>query len=178
MRISDDLFLGVDPGVTGAWSLLTSKGTVYAAGLWEARFNLLALFKRDVLPVCCCLEKVASMPRQGVKSVFTFGKNAGYWLGVMEALQIPVIEITPEKWQKTVLDYRPTKLPKQQTETVEDTAKRRNQNRNFLKQHIVNFVYKRFPDSVDIIKLKKHYDIADAICLAEYARKYYTVENP
>ena len=52
---------------------------------------------RDML---CVIEKVHSMPKQGVKSMFTFGKNFGQWLGILTAFEIPYIEVTPQKWMK------------------------------------------------------------------------------
>ena len=52
---------------------------------------------RDML---CVIEKVHSMPKQGVKSMFTFGKNFGQWLGILTAFEIPYIEVPPQKWMK------------------------------------------------------------------------------
>ena len=46
------------------------------------------------------IESVHSMPRQGVKSVFTFGQGYGQWLGILASHEIPYIQVTPQKWMK------------------------------------------------------------------------------
>ena len=46
------------------------------------------------------IEKVHSMPGQGVASTFKFGMNYGQWIGILTALQIPYEMITPQKWMK------------------------------------------------------------------------------
>lgn len=50
------------------------------------------------------IEKVHSMPKQGVASSFKFGKGFGEWLGILEALEIPTEEVTPQRWMKSLLD--------------------------------------------------------------------------
>ena len=46
------------------------------------------------------IEKVHSMPKQGVKSSFTFGQGYGFLLGCLTALEIPFEYVTPQKWQR------------------------------------------------------------------------------
>ncbi len=48
----------------------------------------------------CVLEKVHSMPQQGVKSTFNFGTSFGYIKGVLEAFGIPYQEVPPQAWKK------------------------------------------------------------------------------
>ena len=62
--------------------------------------KLVEWFKWDSRDSMTVIEKVHSMPAQGVKSVFTFGKNFGQWLGILAAFEIPYIEVTPQKWMK------------------------------------------------------------------------------
>ncbi len=40
------------------------------------------------------------MPKQGVTSSFTFGKNYGFLIGLLTAIQIPFKFVTPQQWQK------------------------------------------------------------------------------
>lgn len=47
-----------------------------------------------------CVEKVASMPKQGVKSTFEFGKSAGYIEGVLSACGISYQLVPPRVWKK------------------------------------------------------------------------------
>jgi crossover junction endodeoxyribonuclease RuvC len=48
------------------------------------------------------LEKVHAMPGQGVTSMFKFGEGYGSFKGIMAALAIPYVEITPQSWQKVM----------------------------------------------------------------------------
>ena len=48
----------------------------------------------------CVIEKVHSMPKQGVVSTFTFGKNYGQWLGILASNGVPYKEVTPQTWMK------------------------------------------------------------------------------
>lgn len=50
--------------------------------------------------IFCVLEKVHSMPGQGVSSSFKFGVNYGNLQGLILALGIPFEEISPAKWTK------------------------------------------------------------------------------
>jgi crossover junction endodeoxyribonuclease RuvC len=46
------------------------------------------------------VEKVSAMPKQGVTSMFNFGKSAGYIEGVLAAIGIPYQLVPPQKWKK------------------------------------------------------------------------------
>ena len=48
----------------------------------------------------CAIEKVSSMPGQGVKSMFTFGENFGWIKGILDMGEISFQEIPPQKWKK------------------------------------------------------------------------------
>ena len=56
----------------------------------------LSLAEPDVIVV----EKVHSMPHQGVSSSFKFGKNYGIVLGVAHALSHPLVKLTPQEWKR------------------------------------------------------------------------------
>ena len=47
----------------------------------------------------CVLEKVHSMPKQGVVSTFNFGENYGWIRGVMDKANIKIIDVSPQKWK-------------------------------------------------------------------------------
>jgi len=48
----------------------------------------------------CYIEKVHSMPRQGVASTFKFGLICGFLRGTVMSLEVPLHEVTPQRWQK------------------------------------------------------------------------------
>ena len=107
--------------------------------------NILSTFcKTGVVAI----EKVHSMPRQGVASAFTFGKGYGIWLGVLGTLGIPYEEVTPQRWQGAMLD-----------------GMKRGKDANRLK------AMQLFPSESDQLKLKKPDGRADALLLATYIKR-------
>jgi len=161
--------LGIDPGVTGAYVILSKKKKLIKVCESFTDFQTVL---EDVTPylgkIEACIEKVASMPNQGVKSVATFLKNAGGWEGFLTALQIPYTLVPPQTWQRSVLDTQP---PKQVVTDPKKARKVQNENRKLRKLHITAFVLRHLPKSKKYFKLKKDQDKADAICIALYKRK-------
>ena len=104
--------IGIDPGISGALSLLdenlhciavedmptvllsNKRKQVNAAELGK----ILSSWKRTELTVY--LEQVSAMPKQGVSSMFSFGTSYGIVIGVVSALQIPLKNILPVKWKR------------------------------------------------------------------------------
>lgn len=168
-----DTYIGIDPGLSGAWVVMV-EGRILMAGLWADKDVLIKELKNGLKPDCVCLEKCHSMPRQGVASTFSFGENIGFWKGLLTALDVPWIEVVPVKWQKAILDFVPVKEARNKEEDTKECANRLARNRKQLKSSIVEFVKRRFPDSKPYLVLQKHQGIADAICMAEYARQFGT----
>jgi crossover junction endodeoxyribonuclease RuvC len=98
--------LGIDPGVSGAIAFYFSEtpdriaveDVPVVAG--EISAALLADRIKAFSPSIAIIERVASMPKQGVKSMFNFGVSFGQARGVVGALNIPLHYVTPAKWKK------------------------------------------------------------------------------
>lgn len=112
--------LGIDPGAYGALAFLDTESRevivvdmpavkvkrgpravtqVDAKGLAAAiRLHI----TDDTLAI---VEKVHSMPGQGVASTFSFGRAAGIIEGVLAALDIPFSLIPPQTWTKAMRLY-------------------------------------------------------------------------
>jgi Holliday junction resolvasome RuvABC endonuclease subunit len=88
------------------------------------------------------IEKVHSMPGQGVASTFTFGQGFGQLQGVIAALGLQCIEVIPNKWMKCI-----GTMPKEKAER---------------KKFIKDWVEKRSGMSVPLY-------IADAVAIAYVA---------
>lgn len=161
------LFLGIDPGLKGGYALTDPAGDVYEAAplpilktSGKSSLNILAFscmlkfFKNEEedTTIECVIEKVHSMPRQGVVSTFTFGKNFGSLLGVLISLEIPTLEVTPQVWKKLLFGY-----------TSSDKLKS------------IDFALSLIDRSDDFIHIRRggkpHDGVAEAICIAEYARR-------
>lgn len=141
-------YIGIDPGKNGAFAFINSIGV--SAFVFEEK-NFIERIKRvaSADDVFACLEHVHAMPGQGVTGMFNFGKNFGFIQGVLSALCVPYELVTPQKWKKE----------------FSITA---NKNTAIL-------VCKRlFPD-VPLIPTersrKEHDGIAEALLMAEYARR-------
>lgn len=119
--MTERVFVGVDPGKKGAWAVIRmcADGTqnVYARA-WDDD-----LFPQDMNRISaefgsenvfCIVENVHSLPKEGVKSAFSFGKSCGYIEGVLRALQIPYQTVIPQKWKK---EWSLTNDKKQSIET-------------------------------------------------------------
>lgn len=105
------MIIGIDPGLGGALAFLSDslelinlvdmpvmnlrKGRKQVNAVQLAK-EIKSVFTEGV----CYLESVSSMPKQGVSSVFSFGMSYGIVQGVLGALQIPIILVTPTSWKK------------------------------------------------------------------------------
>lgn len=113
--------IGIDPGLSGAVAVLTDDGAAVfdmmtmpigkGKGRVKNKVNAAAL--ASVLrkyaslntiesggPVIAKVEKVGSMPGQGVAGVHSLGHSSGVIEGVLAALQIPYEMVTPQRWKK------------------------------------------------------------------------------
>lgn len=107
------MFLGIDPGITGAVAVLNDDGSVRLAADLPTIANGKSKRQIDANTLAAILgpyakgiklavvEKVSAMPKQGVSSVFNFGVAVGCVRGVLGALGIPVMYVTPTKWKGT-----------------------------------------------------------------------------
>jgi len=107
LRRRGRVILGVDPGLTGALAALFDDGGlawVMDMPVVDKNVNAVTLAQelRDRGISIAVVERVASMPGQGVSSVFKFGKGYGQVLGVLAALEIPLVEPTPSQWKSAM----------------------------------------------------------------------------
>lgn len=100
------LKIAIDPGQAGAIAVQYPEGETIATP-FEDEGTMRDLLKEvkeqananEDVQIQAVLERVRSMPGQGVASMFKFGQNYGYWRGVLQGLEIPFHEVTPQKWQ-------------------------------------------------------------------------------
>lgn len=155
-------YLGIDPGKSGAIAILDANSEfimVYDCPETEtARLGILEEYFPNIAGAA--LEKAQAMShwekvpggrkilkKQGVSSAFKFGENYGIWKGILIASNIPFLTPHPKRWQKMLdspLDMKP-------------------------KERVIEYVSRRWP--MVELKKKKDHNRADAVCLAEYARR-------
>lgn len=97
------LFIGVDPGASGAIAALDENGdVVHVIRLSETEREVADIFGRLIGPAgspFAYIERVHAMPKQGVVSSFKFGQSYGFLRGILSASMVPFEEVTPQKWQ-------------------------------------------------------------------------------
>jgi hypothetical protein len=99
-------YLGIDPGLTGAVAIVDLKGDlidVYDMPVVDRQVNAVELaLTFDTFPAdeqIVAIERVGSMPGQGVASTFRFGVSYGIVVGVVGALGHRTLHPTPAKWK-------------------------------------------------------------------------------
>lgn len=96
------IYCGIDPGKKGAMAIMgysNTTGETYMVKLisYDPQEYIKAL--KQFPTATCCVEQVHSLPHEGVRSVFSFGQNYGWILGVLEALQVSYQTVPPNKWK-------------------------------------------------------------------------------
>ncbi len=161
-------FIGIDSGLDGAVAILpdgilidTPTLTVEGKGRSKKReynYRVMAESLREYRTIhtfentaWCALEKVHAMPGQGVTSMFKMGVGLGAWRGILAANGIPHEEPTPQRWQKVMLDGMGKGKDASRLRAIE-----------------------LFPHLADQLSRKKDHGRADALLLAEYARRTFS----
>jgi crossover junction endodeoxyribonuclease RuvC len=109
------VFIGIDPGLSGAIARYDAAGSLDVVDvpthalvrngknkreidLQETARILDAMAKEAGTQIW--IEQVASMPGQGVSSVFAFGKAYGILLGIAASTFTPIHLVTPSVWKR------------------------------------------------------------------------------
>ena len=144
-------YLGIDPGATGAMALILPN---YQTVLHDYDNDPITAIKwlEDMIlyhgQPKVALEKVHAVQGQGISSTFKFGLNTGIIKGLLFAMGLPFIEVTPQRWQAF------SQVPKKSNPSDKPSL----------------IVAKQLFPLADIT-LKKHHGRADALLLAYYAKQ-------
>lgn len=164
-KLDRDLILGIDPGASGgyAWLCARTGAPVEVGAMPETErdiFDVLQEFAPRTLR--CYLEKVHSMPPNmpgnTSKNSFTFGQNYGFLRGVVISLGIPLIDVSPQKWKRSLGIQLGADVPKK------DKRKLRKMRKNAAKA----LAQQSFPT------VKITHAVSEALLLAHYGRKQET----
>jgi crossover junction endodeoxyribonuclease RuvC len=106
--------IGIDPGLSGAIAVLNATGDVKRlddlpvirsgrlAWIDGGRLQSILIDSCAGRPGKAIVERVHSMPRQGVASSFTFGVSFGSILSVLQARHLPIELVTASVWKKAM----------------------------------------------------------------------------
>ena len=154
--------LGIDPGQTGALSIFEQcpiDGEWYLNTVFDYdKESLVTVLKKVVDHNCCSvvMEAVHAAPGQGVSSMFKFGANFGWWLGVLDTLLISYTLVSPQKWQGTL--FRKYKTP---TGGLKGTSKE-------ISLKVAKELFSRERDTQGVFERKKDHGRADASLIGWY----------
>lgn len=124
------VFVGIDPGLSGAVAVITNSGRILFADTpvikmkvgksTKSQINIpaaVAILQKikthadqEQVPINVVIEKVNAMPpiggrrTMGTTSAFNFGMGFGIWLGILAALQIPYTLVAPVTWKKKMME--------------------------------------------------------------------------
>jgi crossover junction endodeoxyribonuclease RuvC len=155
---SKGAFFGIDPGLKGAVVALDKKGELVGwtrmplVGKKDIDFT--SIYQSLLLSKSprVSIERVHAMPKQGVTSMFTFGKGYGGLLAVIDIAKAEVCHVLPRAWQKKMLPECP---------------------RGQSKEEAVRHAVRKWEELEKPLKKKVNQGIADAALLAEYGRHYW-----
>jgi len=157
----DKVYVGIDPGLSGAVAIIsndivikdTPTITVKAGKKNKRHYEVAGMVATlSDLPdsTVVALEKIHSMPGQGVASTFSTGEGYGLWRGIITALGLPLVLVTPQAWKKAMMNGMGKDKEADRLRAIE-----------------------MFPKLYEQLKRKSDHNRADALLIAEYLRRDY-----
>ncbi len=156
------IFMGIDPGLDGAITIrhkggisITDTPTLTIQNGKKKKRQCDSQGMAHILKgyvgedVHVALEKIHSMPGQGVASMFSMGEGFGIWKGLIAMAGFKLTLIPPQTWKKKMMNG----MGKEK-----DAARVR--------------ALELFPEMYEQLKRKKDHGRADALLISEYLMKY------
>jgi crossover junction endodeoxyribonuclease RuvC len=164
-------WLGIDPGKHGGFAMISGDDIAQAWPMPATEAGIGRLFHSRIKPAGvtkCLIEKVHSMPGEGVASVFKFGRNDGVLIGMLIAHGIEYEEIPPETWQMALGIPRRAKVPRFRGAALYDFPAP--ETKAQWKKRLRSVAQQLFPQMGEKITL----ETADALLIAEVAKRIAT----
>lgn len=110
-------YFGIDPGMTGAMARIGDSSEVKRLDyVWDCPSGEIAMFHMlndalaDVTPrgintdrVSIAIENAHSRPGNAARAMFKYGSNWGAWKMACACFEIPLVLVSPQKWQNKLL---------------------------------------------------------------------------
>jgi crossover junction endodeoxyribonuclease RuvC len=113
------LFVGIDPGLTGAVALINSQGNILSIQptptlkvkkgkgtrnvyVESSMVTILDACRNAGTITMVGIENVHALPGQSITSMFNMGVGVGIWWGIIASLRLPVTRITAQAWKKAL----------------------------------------------------------------------------
>ena len=128
--------IGIDPGKNGAIAALNNGKIISLEKMPSTPQELIEYFrflgfpkvlrKDELLETYILIEKVHSMPTDGVRSAFTFGRHIGQFDMLFAFLNIKYNEVPPREWQKHfILGKDPNESKYEYKKRIKDLASKK-----------------------------------------------------
>lgn len=203
-----DVIVGIDPGIGGAIAILDLRSGETDAKVFstptkniiknnkkkkdydiEAMANILEKYKGCNIKVV--QEATHAMPNQGTTSMYSFGRGAGIWEGIVGAYHMKQVFISPTSWKTEWADILLKKIEKPEMLKLKpaevnrlsafDRKKHKDLHKDYKKEmdkgkklskdkarELAGILYSNLKDD---FKLKKDDGKAEAVLIAEYMRR-------
>ncbi len=152
------IFLGIDPGKTGAIAAIDGKGKLIdladmpIAGSEINVAGLVSLLSQWDEARMATVEKTQAMPAIPRSTAHSLGLSEGVAIGVIVGLYIPLRSVRPAIWKRAM-------------------------NVSADKDEARSAALRLFPDGADSLARKKDHGRAEAMLLAEYGRRAWIGAN-
>jgi hypothetical protein len=98
------IYIGIDPGLTGGITMM--KGDELEVIMMpKTEQDIMNLFSRvkykvldNVMKIKCIIEAQHAFPGMAAGAQWSFAQHYGFLRGCLVSLQIPFIEVSPQKW--------------------------------------------------------------------------------
>ena len=158
--INDNKLIAIDPGKAGGIVVYSvDRGEIIdLVSMPETPQDLLHFIRQYQKNSRAYLEHVGGIPGQGgASSMFNFGKGFGWIEMALLCNRIPTIEVTPQKWQKTL-----------------QVGSKGKKSTNEWKTKLKTFAQQLFPNIERKFNLKTKtawLKVSDSLLIMEYARR-------
>ncbi len=146
--------VGIDPGMHGGLAALGETCVAMPMPTIGKELDVytIAVWLRQQEPSLVVIEQVSAMPGNGVAGMFRFGMHYGMLHGIVQTLWIPFRLVRPQAWKKLILAGT-----------------------DHGKTAAIEHVTRAYPD-IELMPgrcRKPHDGIADAVCIAEWGRRWH-----
>lgn len=151
------MYVGIDIGAKGCMAILDDDNNLTTQSFNKGGLEVYRDLLLNIKPKKILIERVHSLPHQGVKSMFSFGQRYGEVLGLLTALRLAYDTLLPQQWQKIFFHCYLNNV------SIEEPSK----NTKLLVGEVVNEIFH------NKFRTKKHLpiiDVTDAIALALVAK--------
>jgi len=146
--------VGIDPGADGGLCIVSGGAcTCRSLADLQGALQTLSAWASFERPLLVALEDTHAFAGVSATANYRVGWHGGFWEGVAMALGLPLVRVSPARWQKEVCGT----LPRDRRKRKEAVAR--------VAQRLWPAVRLRTPRGRLLDGL------ADAICIAEYARR-------